>query len=132
VISGRIWPVTGWEFWRSVLAQALGTVLGGAVLALAAIAIGAIHGVSLLAVGLVVLVFALLGIAFQVAAILLARHASSAGEKRRRQELEKMADEYSEEEIQKMGVWAFYSDAEKGELLEIYARHRQEQAGLPN
>jgi membrane protein implicated in regulation of membrane protease activity len=105
--------VTGWEFWRSVLAQALGTVLGGAVLALAAIAIGAIHGVSLLAVGLVVLVFALLGIAFQVAAILLARSASSAGEKRRRQELEKMADEYSEEEIQKMGVWAFYSDAEK-------------------
>lgn len=124
--------MTGWEFWRSVLAQALGTVLGGAVLALAAIAIGAIHGVSLLAVGLVVLVFALLGIAFQVAAILLARSASSAGEKRRRQELEKMADEYSEEDIQKMGVWAFYSDAEKGELLEIYARHRQEQAGLPN
>ena|GEM_PF-5968547 len=116
--------MTSWLFWRSVLAQALGTVLGGAVLASAGIAIGAIHGVSLLAVSLVALVLVFFGIAFQVIATLLARHAASAGAQRRRQELEKMAEEYSEEEIQKMGVWAFYSDAEKGELLEIYARHR--------
>jgi thiol:disulfide interchange protein len=118
--------VTDWLFWRSVLVQALGTVLGGAVLALVGIAIGAIHGVSLLAVSLVSLVLVFFGIAFQVVARLLARRAASAGEQRQRQELDKMADEYSEEEIQRMGVWFLYSDAEKGELLEIYARHRQE------
>jgi hypothetical protein len=98
--------VTGWEFWRSVLVQALGTILGGAILALAGIAIGAIHGVSLLAVSLVALVFAVIGIAFQV--------------------LEEMASEYSEEEIQNKGVWLVYSDEEKAELLEIYARKQEE------
>jgi len=118
--------MANWEFWRSVLAQGIGTVLGGAILALAGIAIGAIHGVTLLAVSLVALVFAILGTAFQFFAVAMAHHASAAGERRRRDALEEMANRYSEEEIQKMGVWAFYTDAEKGELLEIYARKREE------
>jgi membrane protein implicated in regulation of membrane protease activity len=118
--------VTGWEFWRSVLAQALGTILGGAILALAGIAIGAIHGVSLLAVSLVALVFAVIGIAFQVFALVMARRAPRVRERRRRKELEEMASEYSEEEIQNKGIWLFYSEDEKAELLEIYARKQEE------
>ncbi len=47
-----------WGFWRDVLAQAMGTVIGGAILALAGILVGLIDNVSLLAVSAF---FALLG-----------------------------------------------------------------------
>jgi hypothetical protein len=55
----------GWEFWRSVLVQALGTVLGGGILALIGIAVGAIHNVSWLAVSIVALSFAIVGVLVQ-------------------------------------------------------------------
>lgn len=50
------------EFWRSVLAQGLGTVIGGAVLALFGVAVGVIDNVNWVRVGIALTGFCIGGL----------------------------------------------------------------------
>lgn len=102
----------------------MGTVLGGGVLALIAVAAGAIHGVSLITVSWVFLAFAIVGVIAQVFFLSKAGSVARAAKRRERQWLEGIAEQYSEEDVSSYGIWAMLSAPEREELMQIYAERR--------